>query len=62
MILENNGPQGLTCLHPGPIYMYITIISKHLLWNHLAHQSQILCETSVGKDTNVFINDPGHMT
>ena len=45
---EKNGLQGLTCPHPGPIYMYI--LSKHyLLWNHLANQSQILCEASGGK-------------
>ena len=40
----------------------ITIISKHLLWNCFANQSQILCEVSVGRGNNVYINDPCHMT
>ena len=30
MILTKNGPQGLICPHPGAIYMYISIIFKHL--------------------------------
>ena len=34
--------QGVVCPYPGDIYMYITIIFKHLfLLNRLANQSQI---------------------
>ena len=52
----------LICPHPGAIYMCISIIFKLLLLsNHLANQSQILCEVSIGWVTNVFMNYPGHM-
>ena len=39
------------CLpRPWAIYMYMTIIFKHLLlWNCLANQSQTLCGASLGK-------------
>ena len=60
---KKNGPKGLICPHPGAIYMYITKIFKHLLFlNHLANQSQILCEAFIEWGNNVYINDPGHMT
>ena len=36
-------PQGVVCPCPGATYMYIIIIFKHLLWNRLANQAQILC-------------------
>ena len=42
------GPQGLMCPHPGAIYIYATMIFKHLVWNRLANLSQILCEAFVG--------------
>ena len=31
MVLEKNCPQGVVCPCPGAIYMYMTIIFKHLL-------------------------------
>ena len=58
MILKKIGPQELICPHPVAVYMFISIIFKHLLLlNHLANQSQILCEAYI-----VYINNPGHMT
>ena len=47
---EKIGHQGFICPHPVAIYMYITIIFKHLR-NHLANQSQILYEG----ETNVYM-------
>ena len=42
-------PQGVVCPCPRAIYMYMTIIFKHLLlWNCLASQSQTLCGASLG--------------
>ena len=63
MILTKNGHKGLLCPHPEAIYMYITKILKHfLLRNRLVNQSQILYEDSIGSGTDVYINNPGHMT
>ena len=39
--------QGVVCPCPGAIYMYMTIIFKHLLRNRLANQSQTLCGASL---------------
>ena len=42
--------QGVVCPCPRAIYMYMTIILKHhLLWNHLANQSQTLCGAFLGR-------------
>ena len=61
MILKKIGPQELVCPHPGAVYMYISLIFKHLLWNHQADPSQILCEASIGWGSQCM-NNPGHMT
>ena len=55
-------PQGVVCPCPGAIYLYMTTIFKHLDWNRLANQSQILCGASWEGGTKVYINGPGHMT
>ena len=39
--------QRVVCPCPGAIYMYMTIIFKHLLRNCLANQSQTLCGASL---------------
>ena len=50
MVMKNNCPQGVVCPCLGDIYMYMTIIFKHLLLrNRLANQSQILSGASLGK-------------
>ena len=41
MFMKKNCPQRVVCPCPGAIYMYMTIIFKHLLLrNRLANQSQ----------------------
>ena len=63
MILTKNGPQGLICPHPGAIYMYISIIFKHLIsettWPIKAKFYVKHLKDGV---INVYINNPGHMT
>ena len=55
--------QGVVCPCPGGKYMYVTIISSHLLsCNRLANQSQISCGTSWEGGKKVYINGSGHMT
>ena len=49
MVMKKNCPQGVVCPCPGAIYMYMTIIFKDLLLNHLANQSQTLSGASLGK-------------
>ena len=47
MLMENFSPWGVVCPCPGAIYMYMTIIFKHLLLNRSDNQSQTLCEASL---------------
>ena len=59
MLIENFSPWGTVCPCPGAIYMYISIIMKHLLpYNRLATQSQ----TSHEGGKKVYIKRQGHMT
>ena len=58
---EKIGPQGFICPHPGAIYMYITMIFKHLR-NCLANESQILYEAFIGRGNQCVHENPGHMT
>ena len=47
-------PQGVVGPCPGAIYMYMTIIFKHLsLRNRLANQSQTLSGVSLGKGSEI---------
>ena len=63
MILKKIGPQGLICPHPGAIiHVYLHNIQTSSPLKRLANQSQILYEASIGRGTNVYINNPGHMT
>ena len=48
LFMKKNDLGGVVCPCPGAVYMYITIIFKHLLWNHLANQCQISYESSLG--------------
>ena len=61
--LTKNGPQGLICPHPGAIYMYISIIFKHLssetTWPIKAKFYVKHLKDGV---INVYIDNPGHMT
>ena len=63
MILTKNGPQGLICPHSGAIYMYISMIFKHLssetTWPIKAKFYVKHLKDGV---INVYINNPGHMT
>ena len=63
MFMEKFWSLGVVCPCHGAIYMYISIILKHLLlWNRLANRSQTLCGASLGRGKKVYINGPGHMT
>ena len=48
MVMKKN-VLGVVCPCPGAIYMYMTIIFKHLLLKHLANQSQTLSGALLGK-------------
>ena len=63
MMLTKNGPQGLICPHPGAIYMYISIIFKHLS-SEITRPIKAKFYVKHLKDgvINVYINNPGHMT
>ena len=56
MILKKIGPQGLICPHPGAIYMYITIIFKHLL------KAKLYVKNLWNGGINVYINYLVHVT
>ena len=59
-ILRKNMTLKVFCPCLGDIYMYMTIIFKHLfLWSHLANQSHILCGTFMGKGNVNFVKN-GH--
>ena len=63
MILTKNGPQGLICPHAGPIYMYISIIFKHLSSETtLPIKAKFYVKHLKDGVINVYINNPGHMT
>ena len=50
MFMEKFWPLGVVCPCPGAIYMYISIMFKHLLLgNCLANQSQTSCGASLGR-------------
>ena len=63
MILTKNGPQGLICPHPGAIYMYISIIFKHLssetTW---PIKAKFYVKHLKDGIINVYIDNSGHMT
>ena len=63
MILTKNGPQGLICPHPGAIYMYISIIFKHLSSETTSPiKAKFYVKHLKDGVINVYINNPGHMT
>ena len=69
VFMKKQLPQGVVCPCPGAIYMYMTIIFKHLLlWNRLANQRQISFGASLGRGKESVYNwsrsliGPGHMT
>ena len=59
--MERIGPQGVVCPCPGDMYMYITIIIKHLLpaW---PIKAKFLVESPWGVGKEVYINGTGYMT
>ena len=55
MLMENFSPWGVVCPCPGAIYMYISIIMKHLLpSNGLANQSQTSYGAFLGRGKESF--------
>ena len=44
------------------VHVYLHNIQTSSSLKPLGHQSQISCEASIGRRTNVYINNPGHMT
>ena len=58
MFMKTFCPQGVVCPCPGAIYMYMTIIFKHLLLGKVKFYRKHLYEGG----TNVIINKPVHMT
>ena len=61
MFMKKFCPQGVVCPCPGAIYMYMTIIFKHLLLNRLANQSQTLCGASLGRGNEILYQGQGYM-
>ena len=62
LLMKKICSQGVVCPCPGAIYLYLTTFFKHLHWNRLANQSQILCGASLGRGNESLYNCPGHMT
>ena len=65
MILKKIGHQGLIRPHPGAICMYIIIIFKHQIFSSETAwpiKAKFYLKHLWEGGTNVYINNPGHMT
>ena len=63
MLMENFSPWGVVCPCPGAIYMYISIIMKHLLpYTALPIKAKLYMEHPWEGGKKVYINGQGHMT
>ena len=63
MLMENFSPWGVVCPCPGAIYMYMTIIFKHLLlWNARPIKAKLHVEHPWEGGMKVYINGQGHLT
>ena len=59
VFLKRDLPQEIVCPCPWAIYMYMTIIFKHLLWSI---KDKFHVEPPWEGEEKVDINEPGHMT
>ena len=68
MLMENFSLWWVVCPCPGAIYMYISIIMKHLLFNFISPETawpikaKLHMEHTWEGGKKVYINGQGHMT
>ena len=67
MILKTFGPQELVCPHPGAIYVYMYTaycnnIQRSSSLKPLDQSKPNLMRNIYKRGTNLFINNPGHMS
>ena len=64
MLKENFSPWGVVCPCPGAIYMYMTIIFKHIFFSEIAKpiKAKLHVEHPWEVGMKVYLNGQGHMT